>query len=256
MQTVTEKTIARLRERVLDGTYPPGSRLHEFALASDMQVSRTPIRDALRVLASEELLIYAPNRGYMVRHVALQDALDAYDVRANLEGLACRLIAERGLADTVAAKLDELNIQGTAIVGADEWGPEQQSAWSELNTEFHMAIAVAAQNKPLEEILRHVRRIPRMFDGRLSPNTDFFNSIYTHEQRRRSHGEHLKIVEVLKKRDGARVEALMREHVYVNRDLLQNRCEGLFDPPESAKKLARRRARKTQKRTESAVSSL
>ena len=247
MSTVTETTIALLRERVLEGIYAPGSRLQEFALANDLNVSRTPIRDALRVLASEELLVYYPNRGYVVRDVGLQDALDAYEVRANLEGLACRLLAERGLGEATLAKLDSLLERGTEIVDGSEWGPVQHEAWSELNTEFHLTIAVEARNKPLEEILRHVRRIPRMFDGRLRPNTEFFKSVYTHEQRRRSHREHMKIVEVLKARDAVRVEALMREHVYVNRDLLKHSYLGHFGADAKSGAAPRRPRRKSGK---------
>lgn len=245
MTTVTENVIAQLRERVLNGTYPPRSRLQEFALAKDLDVSRTPIRDALRVLASEELLVYSPNRGYVVRDVVLQDVLDAYDVRANLEGLACRLLAERGISSALAAQLDDALARGETIVNGPEWGPPQHLAWSELNTEFHTAVAIATRNKSLEEILRQVRRIPRMFDSRLSPNTEFFRSVYTHEQRQRSHREHIKIVEVLKAREACRAEALMREHVYVNRDLLRKSYEGVFGA-DVGDELPRRRRRKAE----------
>jgi GntR family transcriptional regulator of vanillate catabolism len=247
MSTVTEMTIARLRERVLDGTYVPGSRLQEFALASDLNVSRTPIRDALRVLASEELLIYSPNRGYVVRDIGLQDVLDAYEVRANLEGLACRLLAKRGMSEAVVTKFDELMRRGTEIVDGAEWGPIQHEAWSQLNTEFHLTIATEANNKPLDEMLRHARRIPRMFDSRLRPNTEFFKSVYTHEQRRRSHREHVRIVEILKTGDAIRVEALMREHVYVNRDLLQHTYEQHFGADTMVEETSGRRKRRVRK---------
>lgn len=249
MSTVTETTIALLRGRVLDGSYAPGSRLQEFALANDLNVSRTPIRDALRVLASEELLVYSPNRGYVVRDVGIQDALDAYEVRANLEGLACRLIARHGMSDAASEQFDELLARGASIVDGPEWGTAQHEGWSQLNTDFHMLIAAEARSNPLAEILRHVRRIPRLFDSRLRPNTEFFKSIYTHEQRRRSHREHVKIIEVLRQGDTGRVEALMREHVYVNRDLLQNIYQSQLNmekaagqPPAKRKRAGRQRS--------------
>jgi GntR family transcriptional regulator of vanillate catabolism len=245
MLTVTETIITQLRERVLDGSYAPGQRLQENALAQDLNVSRTPIRDALRVLASEELLVYSPNRGYVVRDVGLQDALDAYDVRATLEGLACRTLVMHGMTDSLNASFDALLEQGERIVEGSQWGPAQHEAWSKLNTEFHLTIAVSARNKPLEEILRQVRRIPRMFDSRLHPNTEFFKSIYTHAQRRRSHREHVKIVEVLRAGDASRVEALMREHVYVNRDLLRMSYQ---DQPNLAAEAAAAPAKKPRRR--------
>ena len=90
-----------LREQLLQGEFAPHSRLQEIALAERMGVSRTPIREALSVLARDGLLEYAPNRGYTVRHFSLDDILSAFRVRAVLEGLGCRLLAEKGLpADT------------------------------------------------------------------------------------------------------------------------------------------------------------
>lgn len=225
MATVTEQVIAEIRDRILNGKYAPGAHLHEVTTAADLEVSRTPIRDALRVLANEKLLEYYPNRGYVVRNVDLQDVLDAYDVRGALEGLACRLVAERGLDETGKARFSEILARGDEIFRATRWGAEEQARWRALNSEFHFALLDASKNRHLDPILRQIRSFPQMFDSRLRPDSDFFQQVHTREQRMRSHQDHGHIVEALFRREGARAEALMREHVYANRELLRRGLE-------------------------------
>lgn len=221
MVTVTEQVISEIRERILDGKYGPGAHLHEASLAADLGVSRTPIRDALRVLFNEDLLVYYPNRGYIVRSVELSDVLSAYDVRGMLEGLACRLIAEQGLEDDDLATFKKIIDDGEKIFHSPTWGDEEKSAWHNLNTEFHYALLSASRNQHLDPIMRQIRFFPRIFDGRLDPDSDFFQMIHTREQRLRSHHDHIRIVDAIIAREGARAEALMREHVYTNRELLR-----------------------------------
>jgi GntR family transcriptional regulator of vanillate catabolism len=221
MATITEQVIDEIRERILSGRYAPGTHLHEATTASDIRVSRTPIRDALRILASEDLLVYHPNRGYIVRSVDLSDVLAAYDVRGALEGLACRLIAERGPDDSGRRRLSELLSRGERIFQSATWEAEEQGAWRTLNTDFHFALATLSGNRHLDPILRQIRFFPRIFDSRLDPNSAFFQSVHTREQRLRSHHDHRHIVEAILRREGARAESLMREHVYANRELLR-----------------------------------
>jgi GntR family transcriptional regulator, vanillate catabolism transcriptional regulator len=228
--TVTESVIAEIRERILDGKYGPGAHMHEALLAQDLNVSRTPIRDALRVLANEELLVYYPNRGYVVREVDLHDVLDAYDVRGTLEGLACRIVAERGVDSAAQRSFTEVIEKGEAVFSSPTWGAAEQSAWRALNTEFHYALLKASGNRHLDPIMRQIRFFPRMFDSRLSPESDFFQNIHTREHRLRSHHDHIRVVEAIFRREGARAEGLMREHVYENRELLRRGILGETAP--------------------------
>jgi GntR family transcriptional regulator of vanillate catabolism len=229
--TVTEKVIQELRERILDGKYPPGAHLHEATMAADLGVSRTPIRDAMRILANEELLVYYPNRGYLVRSVDMHDVLDAYDVRGVLEGFGCRIVAEHGLKQETDAKLGALIDQGETIFKFAAWGQKQQTAWRALNTEFHFTLIEASRNRHLEPIMRQVRSFPRMFDSRLDPASEFFQKVHTRAERLRSHHDHIRIVDALRRREGARAEALMREHVYTNRELLRLGMNALVQNP-------------------------
>ena len=90
----------RLREAILGGAVGAGERLNEVQLSKTLSVSRTPVRAALQALAGEGLLDYAPNRGFTVREFPLPAIVDAYDIRAALEGVAVRFAAERGLPAT------------------------------------------------------------------------------------------------------------------------------------------------------------
>ena len=225
MLTVTENVIATIRERILDGKYSPGSHLHEAVMATDLDVSRTPIRDALRVLANEKLLVYYPNRGYVVRNVDTKDVLDAYDVRGTLEGMACRVVAERGLDASKQSVFSSIIERGDKIFRSSRWGEEQRTQWRALNTEFHYALLDASENRHLDPIMRQIRFFPRIFDSRLSPESEFFQKVHTREQRLRSHRDHVHVVEAIFRREGTRAEALMREHVYANRELLRHGLE-------------------------------
>ena len=79
-----------LRERILDLRLEPGARLHEAELAAELRVSRTPLREALRMLLAEDLVEQLPTGGMLVRRLDLQDMRELYAVRAALEGLAAR----------------------------------------------------------------------------------------------------------------------------------------------------------------------
>ena len=221
MTTRTEAVIARLRDRVLDGTFGPGTHLHEAVLAQNLGVSRTPIRDALRILGSEGLLVYSPNRGYVVRRFWTQDVLDAYDLRATLEGMAARVAAERGLNAKVRRQLTEIIEGGESVVNGPTWSSEDQAEWRRMNSDFHQIIVEFSANQHLILVAQQMRRMPRIVDSRLEPNEAFYQSVYTRERRQRSHAEHCEIFDALINRQGSRAESLMREHVFRGREILR-----------------------------------
>ncbi|MEA3066092.1 MAG: GntR family transcriptional regulator, vanillate catabolism transcriptional regulator, partial [Sphingomonadales bacterium] len=90
--------VDRLREMILSGEMAGGERLMEVSLSEQLAVSRTPIREALIILAEDGLVEYRPNRGYVVRNFTLSYIMDAYVIRESLEALACRLAAEKGIS--------------------------------------------------------------------------------------------------------------------------------------------------------------
>jgi len=94
-----------LRNRIFDGVIAPGSHLMEISLANELGVSRTPVRGAMARLADEGLLLYLPNKGFQVRRFNAKDVFDAFSVRANLEGMGCRIVGERGLDGSALEQL-------------------------------------------------------------------------------------------------------------------------------------------------------
>ena len=222
MSTRTENVIRQLREMLIEGSIRPETHLHEAALAEKMGVSRTPVRDALRVLANENLLNYAPNRGYTVKPFGLQDILDAYDVRGALEAMACRICAERGLAPATEERLQDIVQRSGALMQKSRWESEDQQAWRQLNSDFHLVIANETGNQHLIRTASQMRRQPGSVDPRLEPQSSVFQSIYTFERARQSHAEHCEIFDAIQQRQGTRAENLMREHVFRNRELVRH----------------------------------
>ncbi|HVK79992.1 MAG TPA: GntR family transcriptional regulator, partial [Verrucomicrobiae bacterium] len=104
-EPATLSVLGRLREMMVTGAIPAGTRLRAEALATQLDVSRTPIRSALAVLAAEGLVSYSVNRGYTVHSTTLRDILDSVEVRGALESLAARLSVEFGWE---AAAIDDL----------------------------------------------------------------------------------------------------------------------------------------------------
>src|SRR3954469_10050711 len=94
----------RIRQRITAGEFPIGMQLRQAALANEFKVSRTPVREALRKLQAGGLITVTPHRGAVVRVPAPWEVRDAYEVRAELEGLAC----ERAVSRINDAELDEL----------------------------------------------------------------------------------------------------------------------------------------------------
>ncbi|WP_198018832.1 GntR family transcriptional regulator [Azorhizobium doebereinerae] len=214
MVTRAEAVTRRLREAILAGGYEPGARLSEVALAEGMAVSRTPVRAALSVLFAEGLLDYEPNCGYVVRRISRDDAAHIYTVRATLEGLAARLAAEIGLGDVERTGFEAILGEMEQLVSGDTWEADQRQRWGELNIAFHGAICAATRNDYLAASIQRTRTLPVLTERGL--RTFFAEQAVVWWDRaayRRSQDDHLDIGEAILARQGARAEAVMREHI-------------------------------------------
>src|ERR1043166_9552269 len=98
MNTQQTRALVRIREMILQGKLSDGKRFAEARLAEWLGMSRTPVRQALPVLAQEGLLVEHESRGYVVKEISTADILDAIDLRGVMEGLAARRLAERGVS--------------------------------------------------------------------------------------------------------------------------------------------------------------
>jgi GntR family transcriptional regulator of vanillate catabolism len=224
--------VTQIRELILSGELPAGERLAEAALALRLGVSRTPVRQALPLLAQEGMLAEAGARGYSVRGFSAQDILDAIDLRGALEGMAARRVAERGPSQGLLSALREALADGDRILARRRPTQEDETLFAELNSRFHGLIVEAAESLVISEAIQRANSRPFVdpraiaFDG-ADPRRVHEVLFYAHQQ-------HHAIVAALEARAGARVEALMREHVQPVKDatnMMQRLLDGRAAPP-------------------------
>jgi GntR family transcriptional regulator, vanillate catabolism transcriptional regulator len=195
-----------IREAILSGDHPGGARLNEVDLATALDVSRTPVRAALSTLAAEGLLEYRPNSGYIVRTYTPRDIAGIYEVRATLEGLAARLVAERGLSDGRRAALHKVLEDTEQLLKRGAWHKAARARWAELNDRFHGTLLEAAENAHLALMLRKSREIPLINQLKFR--------WYDIRSAARAHEDHRDVFNALVDRQAARAEALSREHIH------------------------------------------
>lgn len=191
-----EAVLDELRTAIIGGLYAPGARLVEEEIAARFDVSRNPIRDALRRLAAEGFVVIEPRRGARVATVDARNARDLFELRRPLEGLVAGLAARRATPAHVDALRDVVR-RGSEAAAAG-----RLETLPALNTEFHGTLAVAADNSLLASTL-----------GRLS---DIIRWVYATRIRERSHqswSEHAGIVDAVAAGDPATAERLGIEHI-------------------------------------------
>ena len=198
-----------LRERIISGDLPPGTRLFEVATADELQISRTPIREAMARLAEEGLLDRVRGGGFVVRSFSANDARDAIELRGILEGTASRLAAERG-ADP--QRLDAMRVTVAALDDAIGTSAEDVDldAYTALNERFHREIWELPESGV---ILREAERAARLpfagpsaFLSTPARERLFLRSLYPAQE------QHRALVDAIAAREGARAEAIAREH--------------------------------------------
>ncbi|MGD8913135.1 MAG: GntR family transcriptional regulator [Candidatus Thiodiazotropha sp.] len=212
-QKLTDQVVLRMREMILRGELPGGQRVAEIPIAKQLGVSRTPIREALMLLAQEGLLEMAGRRGFRVVEFGAKEIEDAIDLRGILEGTAARLVAEAGPDNELLRTLDSCLVEGAGIVNKSDYGVDDDVRWAELNGRFHGAIVHACGNRALQAALTLNDKLP--FASALAVLGSDTHSDVTErhwEQMRLAQSDHQQIVTALRKRQGMRVDALMREH--------------------------------------------
>jgi GntR family transcriptional regulator of vanillate catabolism len=212
--THLERLVLTLREQLLQGEFSPGERLTELGLASRLKASRTPTRLALERLANEGLLDTIPSGGFRVRSFALADIRDAIEIRGVLEGTAARFAAERLGATGELAQLKRL---GTEAVMEFPVTFEGFARYLDANKNFHRELWRLAQSRSLIWELEHACKIPFA-----APEALVF-SVADLEQATAwvAAEQHRAIVEAIENREGARAEALAREHSRISRRNLE-----------------------------------
>lgn len=192
---------AKVRAAIVESRYPPGHRLVEQRIAEELGLSRTPVREALRMLQAEGLVVSERNRGAIVRPLSETEVVDLYGLRIQLESYAVEVATER-------ATEPEL---GELVDAADEFraAGDHVQLLHAANRRFHDGILTAARHHRLTSMLARTVDIPLVFQA--------LRSFGPREIERSDTFHHL-IVEAMCRRDGVRASALMGEHIAQGRD--------------------------------------
>jgi GntR family transcriptional regulator of vanillate catabolism len=228
-------TTNELRRRILTGEFAPGERMVELELSARLAVSRTPIRIALGELEKEGLLESLPTRGFRVRLVTIDEIANAVDVRGVLEGMAAKSAAERGVDSATIAEMQACIDEGCQLLEkAQVSGYVIDAArWVPMNARFHNALVAAAGNGTLASTLAFVSKTPMAGAGALSLHGVLPLLEYRFIQRAQS--DHEDVLAALKAGEGARAEALMREHAYRSRNNKRTLMQGTQKMAQTAK---------------------
>ena len=211
MDTQLARATLSVREMILRGRLKPGQRVTEVMLAQLLGMSRTPVRQALPVLAREGLLVESGSRGYLVRTFTRSDILDAIDLRGVLEGFAVRRICERGAAPALLRQLQQCLEEGDRIFRKRHLVDSDEAAFGAMNDRFHAALLAAADSPIIAGALASNDCIPFASAGAIAFDaTDLqamFDALFF------AHMQHHAIYDALEAGQSVRVEFLMCEHV-------------------------------------------
>jgi DNA-binding GntR family transcriptional regulator len=203
-RTVLHQEVAqRLRRRLIEGDIAPGTKLNERELSEALQVSRTPLREAIRMLAAEGLVELLPNRGAVAVQLSAQDVADTFELIAGLEGLSGELAAQR-IDDAELAEIRALNFEMLAAHTRRDL-----PTYYRLNARIHDCINAAARNPVLAHTYRTV-------NARLQ--TLRFRSNFDERKWQQAVQQHGRMVELLSTRDAGALRELMTLHLQNKRD--------------------------------------
>jgi DNA-binding GntR family transcriptional regulator len=197
-RSLHHEVVEKLRELILSGELEPRSRVNEVALCERFGISRTPLREAIKLLAADGLLDLLPNRGARVAALSESEIDEIIQVVGVLEALAgelaCQRITEQELSAIEAANLDMV----------EAWKAKDYRRYFERNRQIHEAIMASARNSALQAVYLSL-------SGRVQRAR--FSAHKTEEQWKRAIDDHNLMVILLRRRDGAALAQLMRDHI-------------------------------------------
>ncbi len=195
-----------LRQQIFAGALGPGSFVDEAALCEQLAVSRTPLREALKVLVAEGLLRHEPRRGCFVAEITARDVDQIFPVMALLEGRAAYEATERaGPADIAALELLHQRLREHAGAG-------RITEYYEANYAIHEAFITLADNRWLAQVIGDLRKILRLARHQ---------TLHLPGRLRQSLAEHLQVFAALKSGDAGAAEQAMRHHLLAQREALR-----------------------------------
>jgi len=204
-QNLHEAIFQKLRLLLVEGKIAPGSKLNERELAESLNVSRTPIREAIRRLAADGLVELIANRGAIAVQLSLEDVINTFNVIADLEGFSGELAANN-ISDTALSELEALQYEMMA-----SYARRDLSTYYKLNLRIHHLINQAANNSVLAQLFSQVNA--RIEALRFRSNQDGVKWEKAVE-------EHQEMLDALKARDSVRMRKIMIQHVHNKRDVV------------------------------------
>ncbi len=193
-----ERVYRSLRDHILEGRLPPGTRLVELELAAQFESSRTPVREALKRLSAEGLVSTDPLRGLVVRDIDPVEAEEIYVIREVIDGLAGRLAAPRVSEDDLTKLAVLLETQRECLHEGD---------WLEMmraNRRYHEVIYRATGSRHLLDVASNLHDLVRTFSLRCFANAERGQLVID---------EHERICAALSAHDAAEAEARSKEHI-------------------------------------------
>jgi GntR family transcriptional regulator of vanillate catabolism len=199
-----------LRDLILQGGLRPGERISELQAVETTGASRTPVRMALVRLEEEGLLEAIPSGGFMVKAFSERDIVDSIEMRGTLEGLAARFAAERGVSVRDLEPLKECLNEIDVLVRQDPISVEAFSSYVALNARFHALLTELSRSPPL------IRQIDRASALPFASPSAFVKAQSALPEARQilliAQDQHRVVIDAIENREGARAEAIMREH--------------------------------------------
>ncbi|MBK1722395.1 GntR family transcriptional regulator [Thiocystis violacea] len=213
--TIADRIFDQLRQAIVEGEIPPGSKISEPVLAARYGISRGPLREAMRRLESSSLVERKPNVGARVITLTSEQLLEIYVIREALEGMAARLAAEH-MSDAAIADLKRLLTRHRTDVAQEEW---QTYFQKEGDLDFHFRIVQGSGNRRLINILcNDLYHLARMYRCQFGMKSD---------RARDALKEHELVVEAIAERDGELAEWLMRRHIRKSRKATERRLAAM-----------------------------
>nr|WP_314581904.1 GntR family transcriptional regulator [uncultured Pseudomonas sp.] len=204
-QRLHDTVVEHLRSFIIEGTLGAGTKLNERELCETLGISRTPLREALKVLAAEGLIEISPNRGASVARMSELEIREAFELMSGLEAFAGELACERITAD----ELDEIKALHYAMIVCKN--QNDLPGYYQRNRAIHDLINLAARNSALRQTYMALNwRIQAL---------RFRSNLQTPKWDRAVH-DHEEMIQALEARDGKRLSAILRQHLLAKRDAL------------------------------------
>lgn len=212
VNSIAQEVTQQVREMIRTGALEEGSRISEKELGEAMGVSRTPVREALRVLAAEGLVQLIPRKGAFVTKPRFEDVRDMFEVMSLLEGLCARVAAEK-MSTSAFSQLENLHQELE-----EHYQRRDRESYLQCNHRYHSYVQEIAGNRILNEVLDSLRQKFLLYRFRQLSQPERFDQ---------SMQEHRALLEAFRQRDSEKAQSLMRHH-------LMQQCEALVNLYETA----------------------